>query len=71
MEGLTWQSQWSRDVQFSFDELNLLREWFDSMSDTNPKYVEDRDRALYAKICGVIADCKANWDHANGGGVNT
>lgn len=37
-------------MRLTSDELHLLRQWFNSMEDTNPKYIEDRDRDLYGRI---------------------
>ncbi|WP_049849519.1 hypothetical protein [Trabulsiella odontotermitis] len=42
-------------------DFNRLRQWFNSMEDTNPKYIEDADRELYDRILKV---CR-------GSGVNT
>lgn len=36
--------------RFSRDELDLMRQWFDHMADVDHKYVEQKDRDLYAKI---------------------
>ncbi len=39
---------------FSHDELDLLRQWFNSMEDTNPKYILEMDRELYRKIKAAL-----------------
>lgn len=39
-------------------DLDRLRQWFNSMEDTNPKYVEAEDRELYARILVELAQRK-------------
>jgi uncharacterized protein YjaZ len=35
---------------FTKDELRLFRQWFNSLEDVNPRYLEADDRALHDKI---------------------
>lgn len=35
---------------FTREELDLFRQWFNSISDTNPNFIEPSDRDLYAKL---------------------
>lgn len=39
-------------VEFSFNarQLDIIREWFDSTQDLNPKYLEEKDYVLADKI---------------------
>ena len=41
-------------------DMHRLRQWFNSMQDTNPAYVEDDDRALYNRILAVLRD-RSEW----------
>lgn len=34
----------------TLDELELCRQWFDSVQDTNPAYLEQKDYALAKKL---------------------
>jgi hypothetical protein len=34
----------------SHEELDILRQWFNSLEDVHPKFNEERDRKLYEKI---------------------
>lgn len=43
-----------QETTFSKEELNLFRQWFNSMEDVNPKYVEPRDRELYARLMEIL-----------------
>ena len=35
---------------FSKEELNRIRQWFDSLQDTNPKYLEAGDYELARRV---------------------
>lgn len=35
---------------FSKDELHLIRQWFDAVQDTNPKYLERADYLLARRL---------------------
>lgn len=37
-------------VEFSKEELNLLRQWYNAVQDVNPKYLEAADHQLAHKI---------------------
>jgi len=37
-------------MQFSIEDLDLLRQWFDCIEDVNPSYLTDDDRTLAAYI---------------------
>jgi hypothetical protein len=39
---------------FTTEEINLFRQWFNSISDTNPGYVEQSDRDLHTKLMGMM-----------------
>lgn len=41
-------------------DLHRLRQWFNSMQDTNPAYVEDDDRALYNRVLAVLRN-RSEW----------
>jgi hypothetical protein len=41
-------------LQLSPAELDLVRQWFNSLEDTNPKFLDAADRALMAKIRPAI-----------------
>lgn len=41
-------------MKFSTEELNIFRQWFNSVSDTNPKYLEQRDKRLYEKVLRLM-----------------
>jgi hypothetical protein len=41
------------EVQFSREELDLFRQWFNSITDTNPNFIEQKDRDLYTKVMGL------------------
>jgi hypothetical protein len=41
-------------VRFSRDDLDRMRQWFNSMEDTNPKFIEAGDRDLYARIMSAL-----------------
>jgi hypothetical protein len=40
---------------FTLYELDLFRQWFNTMQDTNPKYINEADRRLYAKVKAKLA----------------
>ncbi|MDP8745345.1 hypothetical protein ABTW57_06160 [Serratia sp. SM59] len=40
---------------FSAEELNLFRQWFNSMEDTNPAYIQPSDQSLYRKVLALLA----------------
>jgi len=40
-------------TQFSREELDLFRQWFNVITDTNPKFIEPKDRDLYTKVMGL------------------
>ena len=37
-------------LYFSNDELDLIRQWYDSIEDTNKSFLDDKDRELLKKI---------------------
>ncbi len=37
-------------INFGENELNRIREWFDSVQDVNPKYLESKDYDLAKRI---------------------
>ena len=39
---------------FTLPEIELLKQWFNSMEDTNFAYIEEGDRVLYAKITKAL-----------------
>ena len=48
--------------EFTQEELNLLREWFNAVKDLNPKYLESMDYVLYKKILSSIKDWQRGED---------
>ena len=38
------------DKQFTKDELDLFRQWFNAVQDLNEPYLEKADYTLYAKV---------------------
>ncbi|MBC3228334.1 hypothetical protein [Serratia fonticola] len=46
-------------TSFSHDELDLLRQWFNAMEDTNPKYILEMDRELFRKIKAATGRVKS------------
>lgn len=44
--------------ELTTSDLDRLRQWFNSMQDTNPKYIEDADRELYRRIMVELAQRK-------------
>ena len=43
-----------QEQQFTADELDLMRQWFESMQDTNRSFVIDADKKLHQKIIAAI-----------------
>lgn len=41
-------------------DMHRLRQWFNSMQDTNPAYVEDGDRVLYNRLLAVLRE-RSEW----------
>jgi hypothetical protein len=39
-----------QEAMFSREDMNLFRQWFNSIQDTNPKYIEQKDSELYARV---------------------
>ena len=39
-----------RKLDLSEDDLHLFRQWFDSVQDVNPQYLEAKDYALAKKL---------------------
>ncbi|NLP43262.1 MAG: hypothetical protein GX351_01415 [Peptococcaceae bacterium] len=37
-------------MEFRIEELDIIRQWYDAVQELNPKYLEERDAALYIKI---------------------
>ena len=37
------------------DEANLVRQWFNSVTDVTPEYLEDPDRVLGERITRIVA----------------
>lgn len=40
---------------FTAEELDLFRQWFNSIEDVNPRFIAQGDRDLYAKVVGLLA----------------
>ena len=43
-------------MKISPEQANVLRQWFDSLQDTHPEYLEQKDYVLAAKLyelCGM------------------
>ena len=47
-------------TKLSTADLHTFRQWFNSMQDTNPAYIEDADRALYDRVVAVLRD-RSEW----------
>lgn len=41
-------------IAFTLEEVELFRQWFNSMLDTNPKYVKEHDIFLCRKIYKIL-----------------
>lgn len=48
------------DVKFSRAELDLLRQWFNAVEDSNPLYLEEADRILAQRIHAALGARMAN-----------
>lgn len=42
------------EAQFTPRELNNFRQWFNCITDTNPNYIDQVDRDLYAKLMEIL-----------------
>lgn len=42
------------EKQFTREELNIIRQWFNAVKDINPKYLNETDEQLNFKILGLI-----------------
>lgn len=40
-------------AQFTMEDMNLLRQWFNAVEDMSPEYLEQKDRDLMQKIAKV------------------
>lgn len=47
--------------ELTTSDLHRLRQWFNSMEDTNPAYVEDGDRELYRRILIELQQRPSEW----------
>ena len=47
---------------FTQEELNLLRQWYNAVKDLNPWYLEGTDHILYKKILSCLED----WQEVQG-----
>lgn len=54
-------------MQFTAEELNLMRQWFNAIEDLAPEYLEQADRDLMQKIAKVWYDQGARPSHAGQG----
>jgi catechol-2,3-dioxygenase len=48
------------ELHLSTADLHRIRQWFNSMQDTNPAYIEDDDYALYNKVLAVLS-ARGEW----------
>lgn len=46
-------------MDFTWQELNLIRQWFNAVEDLAPKYLEQPDRDLARKIKERMAEAAA------------
>ena len=44
---------------FTKEELDLLRQWYDALSDVNPVYLEKKDHDLAVKIRAALQKSQA------------
>ena len=45
-------------MNFTFAELNLIRQWFDAIQDLNPAYLSENDLVLGQKIKEIVSGAK-------------
>jgi hypothetical protein len=55
-------------MELTEDELNLTREWFDSVQDLNPDYLEQKDYRLQVKVLRAL-DRRVPHDVLRGAGL--
>lgn len=41
-------------MEFTKDEINLLRQWYNAVQDLSPEYLEPKDHELAAKILTAL-----------------
>jgi hypothetical protein len=46
----------SAGAYFSWEQINLIRQWFNSLEDVHPTYLQGQDYKLYAKIQNLLGN---------------
>jgi hypothetical protein len=46
----------SAGAYFSWEQINLIRQWFNSLEDVHPTYLQGQDYKVYAKIQNLLGN---------------